>query len=114
MADPALSEDLDVPYCVARDWLRCDVISRDAQEPFRLLWWSDTRVGLERRCDRGPRGVIVCAPELTKVGQPGGHQIVRGMEISGWLSPTVTPSILCPDCGLHGFITAGTWRECLT
>lgn len=23
---------------------------------------------------------------------------------------TVTPSILCPDCGLHGFVTDGVWR----
>jgi hypothetical protein len=25
---------------------------------------------------------------------------------------TITPSILCPDCGLHGFVTDGTWRSC--
>jgi hypothetical protein len=25
---------------------------------------------------------------------------------------TVRPSILCPDCGLHGFVTDGVWRGC--
>lgn len=25
---------------------------------------------------------------------------------------TITPSILCPDCGLHGFVTGGVWNGC--
>mgnify|MGYP006359010199 CR=1 FL=1 len=25
---------------------------------------------------------------------------------------TVLPSILCPDCGTHGFLTEGVWRGC--
>lgn len=23
---------------------------------------------------------------------------------------TIAPSILCPDCGLHGFVTGGVWN----
>jgi hypothetical protein len=26
--------------------------------------------------------------------------------------PTITASVLCPACGLHGFVTDGTWRPC--
>lgn len=26
-----------------------------------------------------------------------------------WPAMTVRPSVLCPDCGLHGFITDGRW-----
>lgn len=25
---------------------------------------------------------------------------------------TVTPSIHCTECGLHGYITAGVWQPC--
>lgn len=25
--------------------------------------------------------------------------------------PTVTPSILCSECGLHGFVTDGVWTD---
>ena len=44
---------------------------------------------------------IVCAPELTR----GGHTVTRGTD--GLI--TVNPSILCPDCGLHGFVRKGRW-----
>lgn len=53
------------------------------------------------RCDRGPRGVIVCAPELTW----GGHTVT--VDDSGVI--TVDPSIVCPDCGDHGWVRAGKW-----
>lgn len=76
----------------------------------RLLFWSETEVGFEHRCDRGERGTIICAPRLVNVGQPGGHQITWSPHpITGRTVPTVTPSILCPDCGTHGFITNGRW-----
>lgn len=47
---------------------------------------------------------------------------VEGVQL--WLAPSledhtiesreplsVSPSILCPDCGLHGFITGGRWTD---
>lgn len=53
-------------------------------------------------CDRGDRGILRCAPALQIAN--GGHQIDRA-------SLTVHPSILCPDCGTHGFVTNGRWTD---
>lgn len=36
----------------------------------------------------------------------GGHQILQREPL------TITPSIQCSDCGLHGFITNDVWRDC--
>ena len=68
--------------------------------PVRLLGYPDGTYRVAHRCDRGDRGIIRCAPELGD-----GHRV----DWSGkW--PTVTPSIACPDCGLHGFMTYGAWH----
>jgi hypothetical protein len=48
---------------------------------------------------RANAGVIRCAPSL----DPAGHVIVTVDPL------TVSPSILCLDCGLHGFIRDGRW-----
>lgn len=50
-------------------------------------------------CDRGDRGTYVVAIDLAP-----GHQVNED-------TMTVTPSILCGDCGIHGFITDGIWRD---
>lgn len=54
------------------------------------------------RCDRTPqnRGVIICAPSL-QIGN--GHTIVTRDPL------TIVASIACPDCGTHGWVTAGEW-----
>lgn len=57
----------------------------------------------EHICDRGERGVIICAPAL-QIG--AGHTLTGSPE-----GPTVRASILCPDCGTHGFITDGRWAD---
>lgn len=49
------------------------------------------------------RFVKVVAPRLTD----GGHHVEVGDQ-----GVTVHPSILCPDCGLHGYVTDGTWAAC--
>lgn len=48
---------------------------------------------------RADAGVIRCAPAL----DPVGHQIISVEPL------TISPSILCVDCGLHGFIRDGRW-----
>lgn len=63
------------------------------------MWLGDTRFA--HRCDRGERGVIRCAPLL----QPE-HTVT-----SAEAGPTVSPSILCPDCGTHGFVRDGKWVQ---
>lgn len=95
-----------VPFCVEPDWEETWFARNLCGPSYRLLFWSDGRVGFEHKCDRGDAGVIVCAPLLTA------HQITDHPceKCSGLHTvPTVRPSILCPDCGTHGFITDGRW-----
>lgn len=57
------------------------------------------------RCDRTNSrnaGVVVCAP-LLQAGVTGHVVLVRPD------GPTVSPSILCADCGSHGFVRDGRW-----
>lgn len=67
------------------------------------LHYPDGVIRIEHYCTRTRDGLtIICAPRLVEA-----HQVTGGL---GHL--TVNPSILCGDCGLHGFITDGTWRTC--
>lgn len=69
-------------------------------------WYPGGEVGVRHTCDRGgKRGVIICAPRLV-LDQPNGHTIVSVNPV------TVSPSIACSDCGLHGFIRDGRWEPC--
>jgi hypothetical protein len=94
----------DVPFCVDSGWDRADFIAHTLGPPYRLLSYPDGAVRFEHRCDRGERGVIICAPAL-QIGN--GHTLTRNE--TG--QPTVRASILCPDCGTHGFITDGRWAD---
>lgn len=69
-----------------------------------LLWYEDGTVRFQHHCDRGSRGLIVCAPALQTGPHGTGHIVTSG--------PTVTPSIACPDCGAHGFVNSGRWTNC--
>jgi hypothetical protein len=70
------------------------------------LHYADGAIRIEHSCTRPRDGMtLLVAPMLTKQGEPGGHQVTS-------LDPlTVSPSILCDDCGLHGFIVAGRWHS---
>ena len=98
-------------HVVEPGWEWADIISDPGRCGFRLLNYPDGTVRFEHRCDRGERGVIVCAPAL-QIG--GGHSITRAGEgtrnhPNG--KPTVSPSILCSDCSVHGFVVDGVWRS---
>jgi len=85
-------------HVVEPGWVSAHVASNLAGDDYRILTYADGTRRFEHRCDRGPRGVIICAPKLDER-----HQVVR-------LQPlTVVPSILCPDCGTHGFVRDGRW-----
>lgn len=60
----------------------------------------DRRVSNPNRHSRftANAGVIRCAPEL---------DVAHRTESTDPL--TITPSILCLDCGLHGYVRAGRW-----
>lgn len=69
-------------------------------------WYPDGSVGIRHTCDRGEkRGTLIVAPRLVLDG-PSGHVITRNDPL------TVTPSVACDDCGLHGFIRDGRWEPC--
>lgn len=91
-----------VPVVVREGWTRREEVG----EAKALLSYADGVVSFEHVCDRGRRGVIVCAPRLQL---EGGHTITRS-DVDGPV--TVQPSILCDDCGTHGFVTDGVWRSC--
>ncbi len=70
---------------------------------YLLRLYEDGTVRFEHICDRGDRGIVVCSPAL-HVGPHGdGHRIVSR---DPW---HIEPSILCPDCGTHGFVRDGVW-----
>ena len=91
-----------IPTLIEPGWISIALIgpwpARDSDGPrYRLFKYPDGVVRFAHRCDRGDRGVVECAPALTL------HQV------SWFPAPNVIPSILCPDCGTHGFITDGQW-----
>ena len=89
-----------VPFCVPAGWIDSVFIKNATGPSYRLLFYKDGSVRFEHRCDRGDRGVIICAPRLQL---EGGHVLTRGPLL------TVTPSILCSDCGTHGVIADSRW-----
>jgi hypothetical protein len=97
------SAEKDAPFAVEPGWVDACVIG-NLGPTYRLLTYADGTVRFEHRCDRGERGTIICAPAL-RIGH--GHTLTR----SDNGKPTVRASILCPDCGTHGFITDGRWAD---
>lgn len=90
----------DTPVLVDPGWVRAVPIPAAGGVGYRVLFYGDGSARFEHRCDRGPRGVVICAP-LLQLG--GGHRIVAHDPL------TIEPSILCSDCGTHGFVRAGRW-----
>lgn len=88
-----------VPFAVESGWTRSEFIAHTLGPDYRLLFYPDDSVGFEHRCDRGDRGVIICAPRLKPE-----HTVTQADA-----KTTVSPSILCPDCGTHGFVRDGRW-----
>lgn len=69
-----------------------------------LRFYEGGAVRFEHPCKVvGDNEQIVCAP-LLQTG--GGHTVTPDGD-----SITVSPSISCPDCGTHGFVTVGVWRD---
>lgn len=67
-------------------------------------FYADGEVRFEHVCkDIGEGERLVCAPAL-QIG--AGHSIVCEAPL------TIVASILCADCGTHGFVTEGMWRPC--
>ena len=66
--------------------------------PVRALHYPSGEIGIGHTCKTVDGVTLIIAPLLDPA-----HVIES-------LDPlTVSPSILCPDCGLHGFIRSGVW-----
>lgn len=91
----------EIAFLVPPGWVRAVPIGSLPPDPMvRALFYEDGAVRIEHRCRVVDDTQIVCAPALRL---DEGHSVVSADPL------TITPSILCPDCGLHGFITAGRW-----
>lgn len=65
------------------------------------LWYADGTIRVRHDCKVIDGVQLVVAPALQL--DNGGHRIVTKRPL------TVEPSVLCPDCGLHGFIREQQW-----
>ena len=86
-------------YQVGRDVAGFPLVIRDVIEDGVNVWRFSHVCNPPRRPDMNVR----VAPLLTNVGQPGGHQIISTNPLH------IEPSILCDDCGLHGWVRNGLW-----
>lgn len=68
----------------------------------RLLVYPDGTRRVEHPCKVVDGTRLIIAPALGPE-----HQVDGTPEL-----PHVHPSISCPDCGLHGFISMGRWTPC--
>jgi hypothetical protein len=66
----------------------------------RLLWYDNGEVRVEHKCIAGDGSEIINAPIIN-------HDVQFDAE--GYV--TVSPSVLCLGCGLHGFIEHSRWRS---
>lgn len=64
------------------------------------LHYPDGIIRIRHHCKTIDGDDIYIAPALQLAG---GHRIVSQDPL------TIEPSILCPDCGLHGWIRDGQW-----
>jgi hypothetical protein len=71
-------------------------------ETYRILWYPDGRVAFEHKCKVIDGQRVICAPRL-QIGQ--GHEVITRDPLH------IEASILCPDCGTHGWIRNGRWVE---
>lgn len=90
-----MTDGRDVPDFTLGGWSRAVAVG-----PYRIYFHPDGTVRFGHRCDRGERGVIICDPAL-QIGR--GHTVISDDPV------TIVASILCPDCGTHGWVTDGRW-----
>lgn len=107
-----------IAECVQPGWTNEVYLENVGGHPGRVLFYADGSTRFQHRCDRGERGIIMCAPLLLGVN----HRIVQDspkmievtvegitVEQRNVAGLTIEPSILCPDCGTHGHVLAGRW-----
>jgi hypothetical protein len=94
----------EVAHCYDMDWYLSEPLWRSSTPaPHRFvtaLRYNDGTIRVRHHCKVIDGLQLVVAPALQL---DGGHRIVQSSPL------TVEPSVLCPDCGLHGFIRQGMW-----
>lgn len=75
-------------------------------DPIVLIFRRDGTVGFEHLCTGGIRWGEGVSHRVAPALDPDHHIVTWGPE-----GPSVTPSILCSDCQMHGFVTNGLWRD---
>ena len=88
-------------FAVNPGWSRSVVCPEAGERGVRMLWYQDlNRWAVEHICKQidadGSR--LICAPRLME-----GHVVESTDPL------TISPSILCPDCGLHGYVRSNRW-----
>ncbi len=68
--------------------------------PLQLLVMVDTTVRFSHVCHLRGGHTLRTAPRL---------QLEAGHRIESMNALTISPSILCEDCGVHGFVREGRW-----
>lgn len=87
------------PFLVEPGWDKSVFIPHTGGPSYRVLFYKDGNFRFEHRCVSDTDGSIICAPSLSK------HTVESEEPL------TISPSILCPRCNLHGFICEGRWVE---
>ena len=93
--------DSDIPELVEQGYERIVDHGR-----VQTLWYPDGQVGLRHVCTRPRDGRTLIVAPLLQLRPGGGHTVISTDPV------TVTPSCGCDDCGLHGFLTNGVWKDC--
>jgi hypothetical protein len=99
MSRMTYDEDYE-PFLVEPGWVESDIIRTALGPTFRILHYADGSMRFEHRCVHPHIGSRITAPLLT------GYTLTRNDE----QLPTLTPSIDCPDCPVHGFVVDGWFR----
>lgn len=99
------TDPVEYAFCYDTSYYLSEPLWR-AGDPGRLvtaLRYADGTIRVRHHCKVIDGTQLVVAPALQL---DGGHRIVQEKPL------TVEPSVLCPDCGLHGFIRSGLWVGC--
>lgn len=90
----------DTAFLVEPGWIQSVDVPNLAGPSIRALGYEDGTIRIEHKCRVIDNTQLIVAPALQL---DAGHRVEQEDPL------TVSPSILCPDCGLHGFIQHGRW-----
>jgi hypothetical protein len=78
------------------------IVGHQAENSIDILFMEDGEVRFSHVCRLARSGQVMRIAPRLQIGD--GHTVVTREPL------TIVASILCGDCGIHGFVTDGTWR----